>query len=128
MIGYDGATVPAGTEVLGWIKAEAGSITHRACPLPMVAGAMCLCGIFDDLKTMSLRDREHRVHIGGLAVKMDRYDGSAVGAKMTLDLIRIDVVSPWIDIHKNRRCPRMNNCFSGGNKAVRRYNDFISVA
>ena len=128
IVGYDGAGVSACTKVLRRIKAKAGGVAKGACSSAMVTGAMGLGCVLDYFQAISFGYREDCIHIGRLPVQVDRYDGSSLLRDMTLDLTGIDVVSLGMDVHKNRLSARMDYCFSGSHKAVRRRYDLIVAA
>ena len=42
---------------------------------PVVLGAVRLARVLDDQQPVALRDLQDRIHVGRLAVEMDRHDG-----------------------------------------------------
>src|SRR4051794_39453437 len=89
-------------EVLRRVKTETPDQAHRARPPSIVRRADRLRGIFNYGDSVSLPDLEQRIHLGALAVKMDRHDDF----RSRRDRVRyarwIEVVSARIDIDEDR--------------------------
>src|SRR5262249_8368595 len=101
-------------------------VTQRTNPPPLVARAMCLRSIFNDLEPMPTRQIENRVHVGRLTVKMDWYDCSRPRGNLGLDLADVDVVCSRIDVTKNDLCSSHGDDLGRRHKSVRCRNHLIS--
>src|SRR5262245_38209339 len=97
----DNASLSICTKVLTWIEAKACQISHATNPPPFVLSSMCLRGVFDDHQTITMGYFENRVHIGGLAIKMYRYNRFRAFCDRLLDLVHIHVVRAHINVDKN---------------------------
>src|SRR5580692_6113256 len=71
---------PACTEILPWVEAECcgpadgSSLDPAVQLLRKIFGPMRLAGIFDDGKPKLVGEPQNRIHVGHLAVQMNRYD------------------------------------------------------
>src|SRR5215216_7668449 len=100
--GGDDPRIAGGAEVLTWIKTETAGDTHRARAAPAIFRANCLCCIFEDDDVFGFCEREELVHVGTLAVEMDRKHHACPRSDRHGNSIDVDVVSQWIDVDKNR--------------------------
>ena len=91
-------------------------------------GANRLGGVFDHHKLVFLRDPHYGVHIGHLAVKVDRDDGARVRGYLRLDLRRVEVVTGRVDVHEDRLGADARNRARGGKKGVGRGDHLVARA
>src|SRR5436305_7850490 len=74
----DCARLPTGPQILAWVKAECRRPAHRAGLHPAIAfagkifSAVGLAGVFNYNEIVLLRNLQNCIHVGKLAVKMDR--------------------------------------------------------
>src|SRR6266404_4698038 len=74
----DRACLSTGPQILAWVKAECCRPAHRAGLHPAIAlagkifSAVGLTSVFDHDEIVLLRNLQNRIHIGSLAIKMDR--------------------------------------------------------
>src|SRR6266567_1040389 len=74
----DCARLPTGPQILPGIKAECRRPAHRAGLHPAIAlagkifSAVGLASVFNHDEIVLLRDFQNRIHVGSLAIKMDR--------------------------------------------------------
>ena len=71
--GHSGVAV--GAEVLGGVEAEGGDVAEGTGWNAVPSGSEGLGGVLDELHAGVLRERLESVHIGALAVEVDRHDG-----------------------------------------------------
>src|SRR5665213_1645393 len=104
-------------EVFSRVEAKTRDIPETAYPAPLVFGTVGLRRVFNDDQSMFFCNRNDRIHICRLAVKMDRYHGSRFGRYRGLELCRIQIECVGIDVDVNRRssgimdrCRRCDKC------------------
>jgi hypothetical protein len=69
----DRAAVAVGAEVFSRIETEASGDTHRSAPPSLVGGAVRLRRVLDDVQFAIARHRQQRIHVGRLAVEVNRH-------------------------------------------------------
>src|SRR5262249_31693375 len=74
---------------------------------------------------MLARDRQDRVHIAWLPVKMNRDQGPGARSDGGFDQIRIDIEAGVAHIHQNRTRSERGNRESRRDKGVRGHQDFV---
>ena len=74
VVGDDHAAL-SGRHLLVRVEGEDSGIAERAHRAALVARADRLAGILDDGETVTARDVEDRIHVGGLTEDVDREDG-----------------------------------------------------
>ncbi len=78
-------------QILSWIKAEATGDAQRSGFAAFVIGAVRLAGILNQVKIVTTRNFEQRIHIRRLAVKIDRQDRLGVRRNRRFD----QLADPW---------------------------------
>lgn len=72
--------------------------------LAFVARAMRLGGVLDNTEPAGARERENRIEIRGLPIKMHRQDHFGAWRERGLDALRIDVAGALVGLDWNRCC------------------------
>ena len=84
----DESAVAETAEVFRREEAVATNVADRPAAVALVGRAERLGDVFHNLQTMLFREAHHRVHVGGLAVEMDRHD--RLGARRELGFRGVD--------------------------------------
>ena len=74
VIGGHQAAVAESAQVLGGVEAERRGLAEPAGATPLIRGPDGLGGVFENEEPVSAGDLVDRVHVGGLAVEVDRDD------------------------------------------------------
>jgi len=74
VVGRHRPAVAEGAQVFARVEAVRGGVAERAYRSPLVARPLGLCGILQNLQSVLLGDRDNRIHIRWLAVKVDGDD------------------------------------------------------
>ena len=74
----------------------------------------------------ALGQRQNRLHLGALAVEVDRQDGLGLLADPGLDARRVDVVGRRIDIDEYRLLRQAGNRAGGGEESVGRGDHLVA--
>src|SRR5204862_2174949 len=90
--------------ILGRVEREAGRVAEVARLLAVVFRAVSLSRVLDHREGLTPSGIEDRVHLRGLAVQMDRHNGSRLARDCRCDLRGIHVVG--ISHHVDEARPR----------------------
>ena len=128
VIGGDRAGVAERAEVFTGVETGRGGVPQATGFASMVQRALRLGVVFDDLESVPGRDFHDGIHVGGLAVEMNRHDGFGSRGNRRFNPRRIHVVSGRIDFHGNGSGPRVCDGKPGGDEGVRRDDDLVASA
>src|SRR6266852_3712861 len=113
-------------KVLARVVAEAGEVAEAADGPAIVLRAVCLSGVLNDEQFVSLRHREQRVHVGRLAVEVDRKDRFGARGDRRLDPRRVYGEGGWINVDEDGSGTRVPDRGDGGHEGVRDGDDFVA--
>jgi len=85
-----------------------------------------LCRILNQVNAMKFTELDKWIHVGTLAVQMNRKKGFRLVRNRTLNLVRIYVEGALIDIDKNRPGLQSSDCTSGGKETKWRRDHFVA--
>ena len=71
-------------------------------------------------------DPHDLIHIGGLAIQMDRYNTNSIRRQLFFDAFRVNRKRVFIRITKYDFCTSLGYRFSGGNPRMRRCNHLVA--
>jgi hypothetical protein len=94
-----------GAQVLARIEAEAAGVAEAADRAVLVDRAVRLARVLDHLEPVALGDLEDGVHVGRVAVEMDRHDRLRLRRDLRLDLVDVHRERDRIDVDEHRRAP-----------------------
>src|SRR5713226_9727225 len=81
VVRYTHAGFAIGPQVFTEIETETADISNTADSLSLVGCAMSLRSVFDHTQMMRTRKVEHRLHIYGMAVQMNRDNSTRPGSQ-----------------------------------------------
>lgn len=107
-------------------KAEASDIAHRSGLCSAILGSERFGVVFHDEEIVFLRERENRVHVARMTVKMHRHHRFRAARDFARDVRWIERPSIRRDIRKNRRCAAVNDDIRRGREGEVRNDDFVA--
>ncbi len=126
--------IPHRPQVLGGVEAEAAHIAQPSDPFPLVLRADGLGRILHHGDTVGACRRDERLHVGGLAVQVNRDEGlepprglrAGSSPRQThLHLMRIQIERVGLDICEDGPRPDVGDGGRRGHKGQCRYDDEI---
>ena len=127
IVGHERAAFAAGSQVFAGIKTEAGHLAERADFFAPVGRRMRLRGILHQRQPMFATDFQNRVDVERVPVKMDGHHHLGFGGDGALELFRVEIHRPLLDIHIDRLCADIGNrparrheCVGGGDHFIPR--------
>ena len=91
----------------------------------MVAGAMGLGGVLDDVEPVLGGEREQRREVGRPAVEVDRQDGARARRDLAPRVRGVDPPGPGIGVHQDRSRARVAHRVGGGDEGEVRHQDLV---
>ena len=89
---------------------------------------MRLRGVLKYEQSLLLRHGIDRIHVGRLAVKVDRYDRARPGRDCGFDARRVDVEAGWYRLDRDDGCPAGGNRKPGSDEGMAGHDDLIAWA
>ena len=126
VVGHDHAAFAVGAEVLARVEAEAPRVAERAHRTSFVRRAVRLAAVLDHLQAMAFRDVEDRVHVGRLAVEMDRDDRLGAAGDRLLELGHVHREGCRIDVDIGRPRAHVPDRGDGGDEGERHRDDLVA--
>src|SRR6185437_15607916 len=123
--GREDATLTGGNDLVS-VEAEYSALTQTAHTPTFIFGAMGFGRILDQHNVVDLRNLAQGVHIGWMAVDMNRYDGLGGLRNKPFSGSGIDAKGFRIDIGKYRRCSTVSDRVGGSYKRKVGQYDFVS--
>src|SRR5205823_4064450 len=105
---------------------KAAHMTNRTGAPSFVLGTDGLRRIFDHNQIVALGHVHDWVHVSHLSKQVDGDNSLRAWRNGSLDLAGVDVVSAWVNFHKNRLGPQTSDTTSCGKKGVRCSDDLIT--
>jgi hypothetical protein len=105
--------------------APAPTRTRRA-PAGKIFSAVSLRRVFDNSEPVLFGETQHRIHVHGMAVDMNRHDGARPRPDRLPQLSGIHHPSAWIGIHQNRNPAVVDDGKGAGDDRKRRDNDLVT--
>src|SRR6516162_3231337 len=125
----DSSPVPIGAQILAGIEAEACRYTyHAALATVLPGGPMSLRRVFHDLDVIFGGNRQDRVDVDRLAVKMHRDDGARARGNGALDRVGINQICVWGAVDQDRRCPHIGDRLDRRDERVGYGDDLVTRA
>ena len=87
--------VTGGAEIFGGIEAEGGGVAERAGGPAGPGGAEGLGGVFEEQQIVLLAEGVEGVHVGALAVEVDRQERAQADARMGVREVRDGLLDGW---------------------------------
>ena len=128
VVGHNHAAVPEAPQVLAREETYAADGPYRADLAPPVRRAHRLRRVFDYRDTVSASDSHYGVHVGGVAIQVDRDDRLRMRGHGIPDERGVDVHCHGIDIHVDGFRPEDPDRLSRGDKRERCRDDFVPGA
>jgi hypothetical protein len=122
----NGTTISEGTQILPRIKTETGSMPKRSNSFAFEPCTVSLGRVFYKQESVSIGDGCDRIHIRGLTIQVDRYDGARPRGYGLGNKSGIEVVSAFVRIDGDRYCSSVRHREPRGNVGVRRHYDFVA--
>ena len=94
----------------------------------MVPRPVGLGGVLDDRDAAAAADLQERLHVGRLAVQVDRQDRPGPPRDLALDLAQVHRVGDRIDVDEDRRGPDVADRPGGGDEGHRDRDDLVARA
>src|SRR5262245_38797906 len=107
-------------------KTKGRAVAKTADPSSLVLSPMCLCRVLKDKQTMFTRNRNDRIHVHGMAVKMHRNNALRTCRDLPSNSCRINVERPRVTIDKNRLGAAVSYGVRGRNISKGRNDDFVA--
>ena len=89
---------------------------------------MRMRNVFNHAQPMLARNREYRLHVAGLSIKMHRDDGTGAFSDSCFQQVGVEIVGVRQNINKNGCCANVGDGKASGNIRVWNSNYFISRA
>src|SRR4029453_6242394 len=125
VVGCDHAAF-AGRHDLVAKKTERGGVAETADTLSLIFSPMCLCRVLEDKQAMFTRDRNDRVHVRRMAVKVYWDDALRMRGDLPSNSSRINIERPRVTVDEHRRGAAIGHGVSGGNVSKGRNDDFVA--
>src|SRR6266545_3983139 len=102
VVGGQRAPVPVGAQVLARVERERGEGAEAAGPFAVPPRAVRLAGVLYDGQVVRAGEREHRVHVGRLAVQVHDHQRLAARRDRGGGAGQVDVVGGRVDVVPDR--------------------------
>jgi hypothetical protein len=128
VVRHQRAAFAARAEVFARIKTEAGNFAERADGFALVFRAVRLGGVLDQRQFVFAANRQDRIEVERMAVKMHRHDGLGARRDGAFDQLRVEIEGGVVNVHKDRLRADVGNRPARGDEREGRGDDFIAGA
>ena len=101
IVGGDRTAITSGTEIFGGEEAKAAHITEAAYRLTSPGGSSRLGAVFDHLEVVGGGNGHASGHVHRTTEKMHWNQRLTAWCDHRFDLIEVDEIRGWVDIHKH---------------------------
>ena len=128
VVRHQRAAFAAGAEIFAGIKTEAGNVAERADDFALVFRAVRLRGVLDQRQLVLSANRQNRVQVERMAVKMHGHDGLGARRDGAFDELRIEIERGVVNVHINRLGADVGNRPARRDERERRGDDLVAGA
>ena len=128
VIGQHCAAVAISAKVFAGVEAETRRVSQAAGPFSLIAGAMGLGRVLDNLELIPGGQGIDRVHVRRLPVKMNRHDRLRARGNRPFDEARVDIIGVRRRFHRHRGGAVVGNGEPRGDVGIGRHNHLIPLA
>ena len=126
VVRHDRARIAHGAEILTRVEGKRRYAAESPDSSPLVLREVSLRTVLEHPKSVLARKREYWIHIGRLAIQMNRNDADSTRSDLLRNVLSADRIRLFIRVAEHYRATSLRHRRTGRYPGVRGYNHFIT--